>query len=192
MLREYCGYKGRILSFEPTPDVLPQLRSNSQKDSLWQVEEIALGSSNGRATFHTMPTASVGNSFLPLKQAEHPETRLVEVEVRRLADVLPSLKSKYGFSRPFLKMDTQGFDLEVFAGAKEVVDEILGLQSEMSIDPFYEGAPVWQDALRIYQEAGFTLSMIFANNMDWFPRLREIDCVMYRAGAISLSNTPAP
>lgn len=185
MLRDYCDYKGLIISFEPTPDVLPKLRKNSQRDPLWHIQPTALGNSNGHATFRTMPAASVGNSFLPLEQSEHPEIREVEVEIRRLADVLPDLQRQLGFSRPFLKMDTQGFDLEVFSGAQEVIQGIVGLQSEVSIDPFYTGAPTWQEALAVYQQAGFTLSTLLASSTDWFPRLREIDCVMYRPEAFA-------
>jgi hypothetical protein len=77
-------------------------------------------------------------------------------------------------------MDTQGFDLEVFAGAQEVIHTFVGLQSELSVVPFYEGAPDWLRAIEIYKQAGFVLSTLFANNDEWFPQLREIDCVMYR------------
>jgi FkbM family methyltransferase len=184
MLREYSYYQGLIISFEPTPDVLEGLRRNSEKDRLWHVEPVALANSTGRAKFRAMPAcSSEGNSFLPLKQEDQPEIEEIEVEVRRLADILPDLRRKFGFSRPFLKMDTQGFDLEVFAGAREVLPEIVGLQSELSVDPFYAGAPGWIEALGVYQQAGFTLSTLVANNLDWFPRARELDCIMYRPEA---------
>ncbi len=180
MLREYSGYKGRIISFEPTPSVLPALRRQADGDPLWHIRAVALGNENRRATFRTMPSATEGSSFLELRQEDRPETIPIEVEVRRLADLLPELQREFGFSRPFLKMDTQGFDLQVFAGAGDAVKTIVGLQSELSVDPFYVGAPDWQQALSTYRNAGFVLSTLFANNLDWFPKLREIDCVMYR------------
>jgi FkbM family methyltransferase len=180
MLREYSGYKGRIVSFEPTPEALASLRRNSIDDPLWAVEGVALGRSTGKARLRTMPNASVGNSFLPLRDEPGVQQGEVEVDVRRLSDVLPELQKKFGFSRPFLKMDTQGFDLEVFAGAADVIHTIVGLQSELSVDAFYEGAPGWQQALDVYTKAGFALSTLVANNVDWFPQLRELDCIMYR------------
>ncbi len=190
MLREYSYYRGLIVSFEPTPGVLPGLRKNSSQDPLWHIEPIALGNSTGRAGFRTMPaSSSEGNSFLQLKQEDQPEITEIEVEVRRLSDILPGLREKFGFSRPFLKMDTQGFDLEVFAGAREVLPEIVGLQSELSVDPFYEGAPAWIEALSVYQAAGFTLSTLVANNLDWFPKVRELDCIMYRPEAYASAKT---
>lgn len=179
MLREYSGYKGLIISFEPTPSVLKTLLANSKEDPLWQVQGVALGNSNGVATFRTMPSASSGNSFLELHQEDRPQIVEVNAELRKLSDLLPELQTKFRFSRPFLKMDTQGFDLEVFEGAREVIHTIVGLQSELSVDPFYVGAPDWQTVLSVYQKAGFTLSTLVAN-MEWFPRLRELDCIMYR------------
>lgn len=185
MLREYSGYRGHIISFEPTPEPLVQLRRNSAQDSLWHVQGVALGNTTGTAKFRTLLSASVGNSFLPMVQEDVRGGQFaeIEVQVRRLSDLLPPLQKEYGFSRPFLKMDTQGFDLEVFAGAQEVIQSIVGLQSELSVKPFYEGAPGWLQALDVYQNAGFELSTLFANNTEWFPRLRELDCVMYRPGA---------
>ncbi len=191
MLRKYSDYHGLIISFGPTPDVMEGLLRNSEKDKLWHVEPIALANSSGRAEFGAMPAASSeGNSFLPLKQEDQPEIREIEVEVRRLADILIDLRRKFGFSRPFLKMDTQGFDLEVFAGAREVLPGITGLQSELSGDPFYAGAPGWIEALGVYQQAGFTLSTLVANNLDWFPRTRELDCIMYRPEAWEAAKRP--
>jgi FkbM family methyltransferase len=182
MLREYSGYKGRIISFEPTPEVLRVLEQNSRHDPLWQVRGVALGNTSGTATFRTIATASVGNSFLPMVKEDGGDLQFVDVnvQVQRLSELLPELKREYGFSKPFLKMDTQGFDLEVFAGAQEVIHTFVGLQSELSVVPFYEGAPDWHHAIEIYKQAGFVLSTLFANNDEWFPQLREIDCVMYR------------
>jgi FkbM family methyltransferase len=182
MLREYSGYRGRIISFEPTPEPCRILQQNSRRDPLWHVRGIALGNTSGQARFRTLAAASVGNSFLPMVKEDAGDSRFVDVEVQvqRLSDLLPELQKEYGFSRPFLKMDTQGFDLEVFAGAQQVIHSVVGLQSELSVVPFYEGAPDWLYALGIYQKAGFVLSTLVQNNTDWFPRLREIDCVMYR------------
>ena len=184
LLREYSHYKGRIISFEPTPQARSRLIQASANDPLWNIREFALGNFTGRSTFRTMPAFSVGNSFLPLRQEDQPEIAEIEVEVKRLSDVLPALQNEYGFSRPFLKMDTQGFDLEVFLGGEAVLDTIMGLQSELSVEAFYEGAPNWLEALNTYQKAGFALSTFVSNNVDWFPRMREVDCIMYRPAKI--------
>jgi FkbM family methyltransferase len=82
MLREYSGYKGRIISFEPTPEVFRVLEQNSRHDSLWQVRGVALGNTSGIATFRTTATASVGNSFLPMVKEDAGHLQFVDVTFR--------------------------------------------------------------------------------------------------------------
>lgn len=183
MLREYCGYNGLIISFEPTPGVAAQLKRTAAGYSNWVVKECALGLAKGTATFRTMVDSSEGNSFLPLRQEDgSQDVKIAEitVDVGCLAEMVPELQKQYGFARPFLKMDTQGFDLQVFEGAGNAIQSFLGLQSELSVAPFYEGVADWKNSLAHYEQAGFVLSALVPNHNDWFPRLREVDCLMYR------------
>jgi hypothetical protein len=53
-IRRRLGYKGRIISFEPIPDVAAQLRIVAKNDSLWSVEEVALDSVSRPAAFKNM------------------------------------------------------------------------------------------------------------------------------------------
>ena len=54
--------------------------------------------------------------------------RVEDVEVRRLDSVFGDLIREIDEPRVFLKMDTQGFDLQVFFGASSCLDHIVGLQ----------------------------------------------------------------
>ena len=105
----------------------------------------------------------------------HKVVKTLQIEVARLADVLPDLRRSYGFDRFFLKMDTQGFDQEVFAGALEVHNEICGFQSEVGIKRIYDGVAGWSDQIRTFQEYGFDLAGIFAVN-PWQREVVELDC----------------
>ena len=42
------------------------------------------------------------------------------MEIRTLDEAFPELKARLGFHRPYLKLDTQGFDLQVLQGGPEV------------------------------------------------------------------------
>ena len=133
------GYQKQIISFEPDSQSFEQLADRSNKDSKWHALNIALGRIAGQAEFNIM-AALMFNSF---RRPSNKKTgnfsegnkvvKTLQVEVARLADVLPDLWRSYGFDRFFLKMDTQGFDQEVFAGALEVHNEICGFQSEVGI-----------------------------------------------------------
>jgi hypothetical protein len=97
--------------------------------------------------------------------------------VDTLGNILPHLQRRYGFRRTFLKMDTQGFDLEVFAGASPVYDQLAGLQTELSLKRIYEGTPTWTAALESYQAEGFELAGLFPVNPG-DADLVELDCYL--------------
>jgi FkbM family methyltransferase len=186
MLRQRVGYRGPIISFEPIPEAAADLRERAGREGRWFVEEVALGVAPGRATFNIM----ADNKFSSLHQPQTNETdlvrsgatisRRVEVRTSTLAQELTKYQDKLLFKRPFLKMDTQGHDLNVALGAGKQLKEFIGLQSELAIKRIYADAPGYEEALTFYRENGFTLSAFVPNNLGHFPYLIETDCIMFR------------
>jgi FkbM family methyltransferase len=184
-LRDRIGYRGHIISFEPNPLAAEKLRANSAGDPLWHVEELALDAVEGQASFNVMES----DQFSSLRTPDHSSIdifsgtnkvqRTISITTSTIARVLPTFRQKLGFKRPFLKMDTQGHDLAVAKGAGDMIAEFVGLQSELSIRPIYEGAPDYREPLEYYRERGFVLSAFVPNNEGQFPDLVEIDCIMY-------------
>jgi hypothetical protein len=62
------------------------------------------------------------------------------------------------FRRPFLKIDTQGFERPVLAGAENVMSHIAGIEMEMSLVPLYQGQMLFREALSLMDEKGFWLA----------------------------------
>ena len=87
--------------------------------------------------------------------------------------------------RVFLKMDTQGYDLATVRGAGDRLGELLGLQSEVSCVPIYDGMPRMTEQLDAYEAAGFAISAMFPVSRHR-PTLRviEFDVVMVRPEAV--------
>lgn len=190
------GYSGHIVSFEPVRAAWEALQAVANRDPKWTAHHLALGAANTRARMHVttgmdfssflVPTAYSVQRFPASARVE----RVEEVEVRRLDDLLLSVAGHIDRPRFFLKMDTQGYDLQVFAGARGVVDRLLGLQSELAVVPLYEDIPTMLAELQVYQAAGFELSELVPVSRDpSSARVLEYDCLMLRAGAVRLAGS---
>ena len=99
-------------------------------------------------------------------------------------------KKRWGFQRPFLKLDTQGFDLEIAKGAGSTLREFVGLQSEISFQPLYEGAPDYISALRFFEQSGFVISRLIPIHELHFPELVEMDVIMVRSDFTATETEP--
>jgi FkbM family methyltransferase len=186
MLRTEVGYRGNIVSFEPIPELASKLRALAASETSWFVEELALDEREGDATFNVLVadqfsslhaiSGSAKNFFKELTQTN----RRIQVRTSTVAAQLRNYRNKIRFSRPFLKMDTQGHDIAVVRGAANELDTFVGLQSELAIKRLYDDTLTFDEAIAFYRARGFELSALVPNNLGHFPRLLEIDCIMYR------------
>ena len=183
-LRRQIGYRGHIVSFEPNPACIPALEKRAKADGRWLVKPYALGRNSGSALLKVMASSTFSSFLSPdhghvgLFTKKNSVVSEVDVQVRTLDDAAPEILSKLKAVSPYLKMDTQGFDLEVVAGATDSLDRFSALQTEASVVPIYQGAIDYAEAIRRLQALGFELSGIFLNNPQHFPRLIEFDCHM--------------
>jgi len=168
------GYTGRIISFEPVTRNFLHLQQIAARDSHWEVHQLALGSEERDAEIN-ITASTVLCSFLDpvTEQVDATET----VQVRRLDQLLPELIGEH--SRAFLKMDTQGYDLEVVRGASAVLQRIPAILTEMSVQPLYRGSPPFTAALSELEQQGFHPSAMFPVYRDAH-KLVEFDCVLVR------------
>lgn len=179
------GYAGRIASFEPVSANLGPLRSNAADDPLWTIHPIALGRENARRRIN-VSRHTVFSSFLTPN--EYGLTRFVdeavvaneEVEVRRLDDVFEGLATSTAGPRTYLKLDTQGWDLEVLAGAERSLDRVVALQTEISMRAIYEGMPAYREMLADLEALGFAVTGLYPVTRDPDLRVIEYDCVLVR------------
>jgi FkbM family methyltransferase len=153
------GFKGHIVSFEPNPDAMARLKASRKGDDKFIAYDVALAQTDGEAVFHIPKHDSLG-SFLVHRDAAMDKS--IPVKMRRLDGLLDEIKQRTGAKRIFLKLDTQGFDLEVVRGAGDRMSEFRGLLSEVSVTPIYDRMPHYTDALREYESHGFGLHSLHA------------------------------
>ena len=134
-----------------------------------------LGSRNGSMPINVMVSDQLSSFLEPDHDVPcHTET----VTVRTLDVVLPVLQERIGFDRPYLKIDTQGFDIEVLRGAGDSLPAVKALQTEASVIGIYRGMPQYMDIIRYLDERGFDITGLYPVSRDSALRLVEFDCVM--------------
>jgi FkbM family methyltransferase len=179
-LRE-LGYGGEIVSFEPTAASFAALESRAREDPHWTVHRLALGSSESELALHVAQEANFTSFLAPTSfsvdrfggsAVAHDET----VPVRRLDAVVEPR------GRMLLKTDTQGWDLEVIAGASGILDAVVALQVELAVRPLYEGATGWLEALAALKGLGFRPVSLTSVGRDDELGLLELDCLLVRDG----------
>ncbi|MHC5050435.1 MAG: FkbM family methyltransferase [Planctomycetota bacterium] len=185
-LRRCVGYRGLICSFEPVRVCQEELRPQVARDPRWFLYEFALGRGDGTGTLH-VSRDSRGSSFLdatretygvPLQQ-DHDE----EVPIRSLESVFPELQKTHGFERPHLKLDTQGYDLQVIRGAGPALQACVALQTEISFLPIYEGMADYATSLAEIKGHGFDVAGFYPAARDEAGRAIEMDCLLVRSSA---------
>jgi FkbM family methyltransferase len=188
-LRNKVFYDGIIVSFEPVAQHVQTLRERSRADRDWHVEGYALGSREGSLPINVMvsdqfssflePNPEAVSEFADLNKPARSET----VNVHTLDMVLPALQKRLNFQRPYLKIDTQGFDIEVLRGAVRSLPHMKALQTEASVIGIYKGMPPYMETIRYLDERGFDITGIYPVSRDSGLRLVEFDCVMINRSA---------
>ena len=183
-VRRQVGFEGVIVSFEPDSTCVETLRARAKDDDRWHIVPVALGARPDTAALQ-ITSDSHFNSFLepnpdgPTGAQFRDKNRVLreqQVEVNTLSAYVPWF-ADLGIRRPYLKLDTQGFDLEVLKGASEFLKEVVALQTEASVRAIYRGMSTYRDTLDALESRGFALSNVFPVVHDAALRIVEFDCV---------------
>jgi len=155
------GYLGRIVSFEPLSDAFAELARVVADDSEWNCMQAALGSAAGELEINVSENSD-SSSFLPMGERHRrsaPESAYVateRVQVQTLDSIWDEVAAQA--QNPFLKLDVQGYELEVLRGARESLPKLAGVQAELSLVPLYEGAPTFHQVIDLLESEGFRLA----------------------------------
>jgi FkbM family methyltransferase len=178
-------YDGEICSFEPVSSVFARLEAFASSDRNWHVYNYALGSQESTQTIN-VHNYSVFSSFLKTNDysVKHFGDQVIDkgseiVSVRRFDNVLDEIAPDNENRRMFIKIDTQGYDKEVFKGIGNKMKCVNAFQSEVSLIPIYEGMPHWTESIAIYERNGFGVVGMFPVTRDSL-RIIEYDCLLKR------------
>ena len=179
------GYNGRIISFEPLQNEFKELKKNSEKDVNWEVNNFAFGNED-KDLFINVAGNSYSSSFLEMNDRHienAPQSKYIgtqKAKMKKLETYLnenPALKKH----KIYLKLDVQGFEKNVILGAEKVLNNIKGIQLELSFDELYKGETLFSSMVEFLDKKDFYLCHISPeftspNNN----KLLQVDTVFFR------------
>lgn len=175
------GFRGMIISFEPVKNDFEILSDSFRKDINWRGVQLALGDFDGTVCMHVNPLYSVMSSILPF--LDDSPTVIESVGIKRLDHIIPDLLPDWNTHNILLKIDTQGYDLNVFRGSLGCMNNIMALRSEITMKPSYESMPHYLDSLKLYEEYDYELVDLSVVSRHHFLRhgpIQYMDCLMQK------------
>lgn len=146
-----------IVSFEPLPEAFATLSATARRHPAITPVQLALADSAGEADFH-VTSQTQSSSLLPLGRRHLEtytsirETGTIRIPVSTLAAELPKHP---GPAPRLLKLDVQGAESRVLAGAGPALREFKWILLETATTPMYEGEAVFDDICRQLLPLGF-------------------------------------
>src|SRR5271165_3243566 len=119
------GPKGRVICFEPHPQVFESLKGNVD---IWKngcrcgcfiLHQAALGADSGRGLLQTNDwfRTNRGTAWISNEPESGPDVKVTEVSVQSLDNLLGEAETI-----GVMKMDVQGSELDVFQGMKQILE----------------------------------------------------------------------
>jgi FkbM family methyltransferase len=178
-----AGFDGDILSFEPLSEAYRRLTRRSKGDPRWRAFNTAVGAEPGRSTIH-ISANSYSSSLLAMTKAHldaAPGSEFIgseDVDVTTVAGIV----EEHGLdpARMFIKVDTQGFEKSVMAGAGPVIDTVAAVQLELSFVELYDGQELFDEGVATMRDHGLELWTLDPGISDAEGRLLQCDGVFVR------------
>jgi len=158
----------RVISFEPEERAQAEALRRSRRYPNWIVGgRVAVAAEEGRLTLHVAGN-SQSSSLLEMAELHEiaaPESKYLAVEsVRcRTLDSLLAGEADRGY-RYYLKIDTQGYEMNVLRGAQRTLERVVAIQSEVSFDELYVGQPLAAEVVDFVTARGFSV-FAYANGL---------------------------
>ena len=182
------GYGDRIVSIEPASKPYDELAARAAMDARWKTLNLAAGRSTGTAQLKILGDSVLNTLGDPDPQQIRDFGRRGQVVGEETVRVEPldalwnELFDGLAAPRVLLKIDTQGHDQEVLAGASQrVLPVVAGLQVELSITRLYVQSPTLTQSLEPLLAGGWGIVGMYptARYEDNHTAI-ELDCLMTR------------
>ncbi len=176
------GFRGRIVSFEPQQAPFSQLAALAARDGNWQAVNLGLGDADGPRAINLYQDTTMGSMLTfsgDLNRFSASKLGTETIQVRTLDGIFEQYAGPA--DKVLLKIDTQGFEKPVLAGAARSLERIVGVQIELSITPLYTEQPRIEEMILCLRDKGFVLWQLIPGAIlfDTGQEL-EVDGVFFR------------
>ncbi len=166
--------QAKIHSFEPLEEpaqIFKKIFSNDRDVTLYP---FAIGREKTTATIH-ITRDDDSSSLLPITKTQSSMFPVATEKETRQVTVLPLSQALGATSIPLaslLKIDVQGFELEVLKGCEDLLNKYSHLYIECSFIEVYEGQALAHQIIAWLEQRNFILNGIY--NMDYEKKGRAI------------------
>lgn len=156
------GLKADIISFEPLQDAYQELKQKADKVPNWTTFNNAVGSKSYETSINVSAN-SHSSSLLKVNENHLDAEQTAEIVAEQKVQVKPlnEMVEAAGGDKILLKIDTQGFELEVLKGSEQLFDFIDVILVELSMVPLYEDSAAYSTIINYLEEKGYMLYQIF-------------------------------
>lgn len=178
------GFKGKIVSFEPLSTAYKTLKNNSITVNNWEALNFGLGDFDGESIIN-ISANSESSSFLnmlPVHIKHRPESKFIgkeKVTIKKLDSVFHNFSNDS--DNIFLKIDAQGYEYNILQGGNKSLNNIDGLQIEMSLEPLYEGEKLICELIGYIETKGYKLMSIEPGSVDYSSgQMFQVDGIFFK------------
>jgi FkbM family methyltransferase len=179
------NFAGQVVSIEPLSAAHERLVRRAALSSNWIVApRMLLGAQAGVGRIHVSlnSVSSSTKQMLSLHEVAAPHSKTVSSETVQILTGNEML-TQLGLAptNTYLKVDTQGAELEVLTGFGASLSECVGIQVELSLQPLYLDQPKVSQIINLLAQYGFELTHIIPGFRDPHShRLLQMDGVFLK------------
>jgi len=151
----------QVEAFEPLAMHFEEFQTRTQAVAGVRLHRVALGAAAAKLEMDVMDFSDA-SSFLPATAATRAEFDLHSIRHENLVVFpLDPFRAQHQLPAPDLvKLDVQGYELEVLRGAEETLRTTRAVLTEVSFREYYRGQPLFHDVVAFLATRGFLLQAL--------------------------------
>ena len=167
-----------FILFEPLQDFKPYIDKISKKYNCG-VFYMAVGSKKGNVKIQVNPNRPTKTSFKTRTEETRSKATVLETRTIKMTTLDDFYRKNQGIKKPvLLKIDTEGYEMEVIKGANKFLKIVDTVIAEVSVGKRFHDSYQFEDFIRIMNKNGFSVFDILSiTNFVSRPGTRYVDVV---------------